>query len=139
MVALLKCLSVLILIGAVANGFISGSLITAVLDGLIAFGILYGFSMMIDFWADIGERISTLTKEAQEIRKQISEKSSTLEKTEEIKVTAKPKVQPMKQLEPVSEDIIRLDRSGKHITCPYCGKVQKSDRYVCWACGSKLG
>lgn len=31
--------------------------------------------------------------------------------------------------------VVRVDRSEDTLTCPVCGKEQKSDRAICWECG----
>lgn len=33
-------------------------------------------------------------------------------------------------------EMYKVDRSANEIVCPVCGKVQKSDRELCWNCGA---
>ena len=35
-------------------------------------------------------------------------------------------------------EMYKVDRSANEIVCPVCGKVQKSDRKLCWNCGARF-
>lgn len=98
----------------------------------------YGFGELIENTTRIHEdnlelqKILTLIKnKSGEIDLQEDEASAISDNCEEKKTSdSKQENEPL--------EMYKVDRSANEIVCPVCGKVQKSDRKLCWNCGARF-
>ncbi len=134
------------IIGAIAlwaqsspyNSTTSAGVLVLVLGSLaswIGSFFTYGFGELIENTTKIHEDNIELQKMLTLIGKD-SDKAETQENEEDPTVNSD--AYPGNVPKEASSEIYEVDRSANKIVCPVCGKIQKSDRELCWNCGARF-
>ena len=97
--------------------------------------ITYGFGELIENTTKIHEDNIELQKMLTLIEKD-SDKVETQENEEDSIINYD--AYPVNVPKGASSEIYEVDRSANEIACPVCGKIQKSDRELCWNCGARF-
>ena len=95
----------------------------------------YGFGELIENTTKIHEDNIELQKMLTLIEKD-SDKVETQENEEDSIINYD--AYPVNVPKGASSEIYEVDRSANEIACPICGKIQKSDRELCWNCGARF-
>lgn len=133
-------------IGAIATLMQSNYYHVTILESVLILGlgslgswvgsfITYGFGELIENTTKIHEDNIELQKMLTLIGRD-SDKAETQENEEDPTVNSD--AYPGNVPKEASSEIYEVDRSANKIVCPVCGKIQKSDRELCWNCGARF-
>lgn len=127
----LKFLAVLILVLSVVACVLTFSL-SPLLEGLLSFGLLFGFGSALDKLNIIASAVS---RQAKMPREEPARKAVDIP-SREPHAERTPKANP--NAEPEAGKVYDIDGTKKEIICPACGAKQRPDRPACWRCGAKF-